>query len=173
MGQENDPRANMDTETKVTTPKQENWQLIILAAIIILVDQLTKFFARNLLDLHIPVEVIPNFFNLTLVHNYGAAWGILQGFRFGFLILALGMSVAIVLKHRALFGVGRLAKVTASLLLGGIIGNAIDRAVFGYVIDFIDLWHGTYHFPCFNIADSAICIGVALYFIISFKKSEH
>lgn len=160
----------MDTEEKIVTRKQEYWHLSTIAALIILADQITKFFARDLLDLHIPVEVIPNFFNLTLVHNYGAAWGILQGFRIGFLILALAMSAVILAKHRAIFGIGKLAKCTAALLLGGIIGNAIDRAVFGYVTDFIDLWHGSYHFPCFNIADSAICIGVALYFIISLKK---
>jgi signal peptidase II len=162
----------MDTEEKIATRKQEYWHISTIAALIILADQLTKFFARDLLDLHIPVEVIPNFFNLTLVHNYGAAWGILQGFRIGFLILALAMSAVILVKHRAIFGIGKLAKCTTALLLGGIIGNAIDRAVFGYVTDFIDLWHGSYHFPCFNIADSAICIGVALYFIISLKKSN-
>lgn len=162
----------MDTEEKIATRKQEYWHLSTIAALIILADQITKFFARDLLDLHIPVEVIPNFFNLTLVHNYGAAWGILQGFRIGFLILALAMTAVILVKHRVIFGIGKLAKCTAALLLGGIIGNAIDRAVFGYVTDFIDLWHGSYHFPCFNIADSAICIGVALYFIISLKKSN-
>ncbi len=143
--------------------------LIIFA--LIGIDQLSKFCARSKLEPYHPVEVIPGFFNLTLVFNEGAAWGIFEGFRYGFIVLAILMVLFIAWKRSALFGESLLGKIVTVLLVGGIIGNAIDRFVSGKVTDFIDLWFGNYNFPCFNIADSFICIGVALYFILTFKTA--
>ncbi len=135
------------------------------ALILVVVDQVTKYIARSALELHTPVEVIPGFFNFTLVYNIGAAWGMLPGFRIGFVVLAVVMSFFIIRKRKQIFGESKPGLWAAPLLLSGIVGNAIDRVRFGYVTDFVDLWHGSYHFPCFNVADSCICVGVALYFI--------
>lgn len=138
-----------------------------LTFFVIAADQLTKIYVRSVLDLGRSVEVIPDFFSLTLVFNRGAAWGIFAGFRIGFVVLAVAMVVFILIWRKSIFGDGRLGYSTAVLLVGGIVGNAIDRVLYGEVTDFIHLWHGSYHFPCFNIADSAICVGVFLYIILS------
>lgn len=140
-------------------------------ALVIVADQLTKSLARQLLSYGDPVGVIPGFFNLTLVFNRGAAWGMMAGFRIFFVILAVAMLVFLAFKREHVFGTGMIGRISCILLSGGIIGNAIDRAYFGYVTDFIDLWHGCYHFPCFNVADSAICIGVALCLFLQ-RKAE-
>ena len=142
-----------------------------VAAVVVL-DQVAKQLARSLLARGQPVEVIPGFFNLTLVFNQGAAWGMLSGFRYGFIALALAMLAFIALRHDAIFGTGRLGAAASILLCGGIVGNLIDRIAAGRVTDFLDFWHGSYHFPCFNIADSAICIGVALFFLVSFSGAS-
>lgn len=141
-------------------------------AAVVALDQLAKQLARSLLARGQPVEVIPGFFNLTLVFNQGAAWGMLSGFRYGFIALALAMLAFIALRHDAIFGTGRLGSAASILLCGGIVGNLIDRIAVGRVTDFLDFWHGSYHFPCFNIADSAICIGVALFFLVSFSGAS-
>ena len=141
-------------------------------AAVVALDQLAKQLARSLLARGQSVEVIPGFFNLTLVFNQGAAWGMLSGFRYGFIALALAMLAFIALRHDAIFGTGRLGSAASILLCGGIVGNLIDRIAAGRVTDFLDFWHGSYHFPCFNIADSAICIGVALFFLVSFSGAS-
>ena len=141
------------------------------ALAVVAADQATKCAARSLLLPGRPVEVIPGFFNLTLVFNRGAAWGMLPGFRIFFVALAAGMLAFLGLSFRRgrLFSEGLLSRVAGSLLAGGVCGNAIDRALTGEVTDFIDLWHASYHFPCFNVADSAICIGIALYFLATLR----
>lgn len=141
-------------------------------AAVVALDQLAKQLARSLLARGQSVEVIPGFFNLTLVFNQGAAWGMLSGFRYGFIALALAMLAFIALRHDAIFGTGRLGSAASILLCGGIVGNLIDRIAAGRVTDFLDFWYGSYHFPCFNIADSAICIGVALFFLVSFSGAS-
>lgn len=137
---------------------------------IVVLDQLAKHLARTLLVRGSPVEVIPGFFSLTLVFNQGAAWGMLAGFRYAFIALAVAMLAFIALRHDAIFGTGRLGAVSSALLCGGIIGNLIDRVAAGCVTDFLDFWHGAWHFPCFNVADSAICIGIALFFLMGVRK---
>ena len=138
------------------------------AAAVVALDQIAKHLARTLLTRGSPVEVIPGFFNLTLVFNQGAAWGMLAGFRYGFIALAFAMLALVVFRHDAIFGKGRLGAVSSTLLCGGIVGNLIDRIATGRVTDFLDFWHGSYHFPCFNVADSAISVGIALFFVASF-----
>lgn len=134
---------------------------------VVALDQITKHLARTMLTRGASVEVIPGFFNLTLVFNQGAAWGMLSGFRYGFIALALAMLVLVALRHDAIFGECRLGALSSALLCGGIVGNLIDRIISGRVTDFLDFWHGSYHFPCFNVADSAISVGVALFFFAS------
>lgn len=152
----------------------EQARAAMLALAVVAADQATKCLARSMLQPGSPREVIPGFFNLTLVFNRGAAWGMLPGFRVFFVALAAGMLafLAISFRRGRLFTEGLLSRVAGSLLAGGVCGNAIDRALTGEVTDFIDLWHASYHFPCFNVADSAICIGIALYFLATLPHSR-
>jgi signal peptidase II len=139
-----------------------------LSAAVIALDQLTKWLASALLVLHDPLPVVP-FFNLTLTHNPGAAFSFLSqagGWqRWFFAAVALGVSVAIVLwMRRVPRGEGWVSGALA-LVLGGAAGNLIDRLLLGYVVDFVDLYYGTWHWPAFNVADSAITVGVAVLLI--------
>ena len=113
-------------------------------------------------------SVIPGLLNFTFVRNQGAAWGILQGWHLVLAALAVAMLVVLAVFRKKIFGSGRLATSVFVLLFAGIAGNFIDRVFLGYVVDFIDFFHGDWHFPAFNIADSCICIGVFLYMFRSF-----
>lgn len=124
---------------------------------VLFLDQLTKFLAARSLQLNTPVILIKNFLNLSLVHNRGAAFGILKNQLFVFVIISL-LAIALILYHLKDKKKSRLSSISLSLILGGAVGNLIDRLRFGFVIDFLDfrVW------PVFNIADSAITIGVIL-----------
>ena len=141
---------------------------ILLMAIVVpvlLLDQLTKLYIVSTFALYESVTVFENFFHITYILNPGAAFGIFAGraasFRIPFfLTLSVVASVGIVIFYRAVEE--RLVQVALSLILGGAIGNMIDRARLGEVIDFIDVhWYNNY-WPAFNVADSAITIGVGL-----------
>ncbi|MEI7796231.1 MAG: signal peptidase II, partial [Methylococcaceae bacterium] len=121
------------------------------------------------------MAVMP-FFNLTYVHNTGAAFSFLSeagGWqRWFFAALAIVMSTIMTIWLTRLKENETLLAVSLSLILGGAMGNLIDRLAYGYVIDFLDVYYGTYHWPAFNIADSAITIGVTLMLVESFKSQE-
>lgn len=138
-------------------------RLIFWASVlaVVFIDQAAKILARGHLDVR-PVEVLPGFFNLCLVYNEGAAWGMLPGMRWFFVLIAVSMLFWLARWGREAFRGGKAADAAFALLSGGIAGNLIDRVLSGKVTDFIDLWHGSYHFPCFNVADACICIGVGL-----------
>ncbi len=147
-----------------------------LSALVISLDQASKWIVSSLFSLHETLVVMP-YFNLTLAHNYGAAFSFLAGAggwqRWFFIGLSLVISVALVVWLKKLSSHAKLEAVSISLILGGAIGNVIDRIYFGYVIDFLDVYYGTYHWPVFNIADSAICIGAGLLILDSFiSKAE-
>jgi len=146
-----------------------------LTLCIIIVDQITKAVASSNLEMFQPLAITP-FFNFTLVHNSGAAFSFLSeagGWqRWFFSILAAAVSVFIFLWIKKLKSHEKADAVALSLILGGAIGNLIDRLRFGYVVDFIDLYAGTSHWPAFNIADSAITIGAILLVILSFKSHK-
>ena len=139
----------------------------IVAVTVVLADQLVKAMVRDRLALHESVTVIPGFFDLTRVHNTGAAYGFLNGVDFPFKT-ALLACVAMA----ALIGLGvysasldqkqRWTRAGLTLVIGGAAGNLIDRVTAGYVLDFVDLYRGDWHFWAFNVADSAITIGVVL-----------
>ncbi|MEZ5287659.1 MAG: signal peptidase II [Vicinamibacterales bacterium] len=140
-------------------------ELAIVIGVIVL-DQLTKMLVRNALALHESVDVVPDLLSLTRVHNTGAAFGLLNGVDFAF--KAVLMSVVAV---AALGGVAWyastvpltdvLARAGMAGVVGGAIGNLIDRATAGYVLDFVDAYWRGWHFWAFNVADAAISIGVA------------
>jgi len=139
----------------------------IVAVTVVLADQLVKAMVRSRLALHETVTVIPGFFDLTRVHNTGAAYGFLNGVDFPFKT-ALLAGVAMT----ALIGLGVYSasldqkqmwtRAGLTLVIGGAAGNLIDRITAGYVLDFVDLYRGDWHFWAFNVADSAITIGVVL-----------
>ncbi|WP_006786284.1 signal peptidase II [Thiorhodospira sibirica] len=141
-----------------------------LSALIIILDQLTKWFAERTLPLFEPVAILP-FLNFTLVYNTGAAFSLLSqagGWqRWFFVSLALVVSVFIIVWLKQLKPEERLTATGLALLLGGAIGNLIDRLWHGKVIDFIDMHVAGYHWPAFNIADAAISMGAVLLIICS------
>lgn len=137
-------------------------KVFILSGIIAIVDQIIKLIVVNTLVGKNSVEVINNFFYMTYVENTGAAWGIFSGSRW-FLIIISILAIYAILKYFLLdLNITKIEFVAYGILLGGIIGNLIDRLIYGYVIDFADFRFGEYNFPVFNFADSCIVIGAGL-----------
>jgi len=136
-----------------------------IAVVVIVLDQASKFAALRYLARHAELELLP-FLNLTLTFNSGAAFGFLNdagGWQnIFFVAVAVIASVVIVSWLRRLSPTERLLAVALSLVLGGALGNLADRLMHGYVVDFIDVVFGSWHFWTFNIADAAISIGAAL-----------
>ena len=140
---------------------------VATAAIVLVLDQLTKLVALRTLSLGVPVEVVDGFFSLTLVMNPGLAFGMLSttptAWRWVVALLSIGaLTVLGVVGARMLPAGGTVTKIALGLIFGGAIGNLIDRARFGAVVDFLDFYWRNYHWPAFNVADSAITVGVAL-----------
>ncbi len=138
-----------------------------VAAVLVVADQLTKAAVRAWLPLHDSIAVVPGFLDFTRVHNSGAAFGMLNAMQFpGKTALLVAVAVA------ALGAVGwysaslpveqRLARLGLACILGGAAGNLVDRITAGYVVDFVDVHYAGWHFWAFNVADSAITIGVAI-----------
>ena len=151
----------------------KHWLWISL--LVIILDQVTKLVADNMLNYQQPVAIIP-MFNLTLVYNKGAAFSFLSDAggwqRWFFIVLTLAITTALVIWLNRLQASQRLQTVSLAMILGGAIGNLIDRSIYGYVIDFLDVYYQQYHWPAFNIADSAIFIGAVLLILDSFKSHE-
>nr|WP_231889989.1 signal peptidase II [Bacillus sp. SJS] len=137
----------------------------ILAIAIICLDQLTKWLVVQNLEIGESIPVIENFFYITSHRNEGAAWGILQGQMWFFYIVTLVVIGAIVYYIQKFAAKALLLGAALGLMLGGAIGNFIDRVRHQEVVDFVQTFIFSYNFPIFNIADSALCVGVALLFI--------
>ncbi len=139
-------------------------ELVVTASVVIL-DQITKAMIRPALSLHQSMEVIPGFLDLTRVHNTGAAFGMLNAVDFPMKTVVLSLVAFIALGGVAWYAAtvpltDRLARIGVAGVLGGAIGNLIDRATSGYVLDFVDAYVGDWHFWAFNVADAAITVGV-------------
>jgi signal peptidase II len=132
---------------------------------VVCADQITKLAIITRFAHGENVPVIQGFFDLRYVRNTGAAWGIFAGHNTPLIVLSVIMLVVIFVYRRQFLYDTKLHRVAGGLMTGGIIGNLIDRAKMGYVIDFLDFYAGPKHFPAFNIADSAICVGVSLYIL--------
>ncbi len=143
-----------------------------ITALVLVLDQITKWVANTSMSLYQTIEVMP-YFNFTLAYNHGAAFSFLADAggwqRWFFTGLAAVFSVVIFVWLMRLKSSAKLEAISLSLILGGAVGNLIDRVLFGYVIDFLDVYYQGYHWPAFNIADSAICIGAVLLILDSFK----
>ena len=140
---------------------------VSVVGIVVILDQVVKALVRPRLELHESITVISGFFSLTRVHNTGAAFGLMNNIDF-----PLKAAVLALLQTAALIGLTvyvamlaphqRLTRLGLSFVIGGAIGNLIDRVIYGYVLDFFDFYRGGWHFWAFNVADAAINIGVAL-----------
>ncbi len=149
-----------------------------ISALVVLLDQVSKHYADAVLDYHRPVTVIPGLFEWFLSYNTGAAFSFLAGAggwqRWFLLGLALVISAVLVSWMRKLKQDERLTAIGLALILGGAIGNVIDRALLGHVIDFIQVWLGSYPWPAFNLADTFISIGAVLLIGSGlFEKKHH
>jgi len=142
-----------------------------LSGLVVVLDQASKWFMSSWLSLYETVAVMP-YFNLTMAHNTGAAFSFLaqaSGWqRWFFVVLTAVITTALVVWLKRLHSSAKLEAIAISMVLGGAIGNVADRLYHGYVIDFLDVYYGTYHWPAFNIADSAIVVGAVLLILDSF-----
>lgn len=141
------------------------WLWLLLSALVIVLDWETKRWASESLQLYRPQEVF-SWLNMTLAHNYGAAFSFLSDAggwqRWLFSVLAGVVSLVLIVWLIRLPRAEWLTGVSLSLIIGGAIGNLIDRIRLGYVVDFIDVFYRDWHYPAFNVADSAITVGVVL-----------
>lgn len=146
-----------------------------IAIVAIVLDQLTKWMASTSLNMHEQNPVMP-FFNLTLMHNYGAAFSFLSNAggwqRWFFTIIAVVISIVLIVWITRLKPTERWLGVSLGLVLGGAIGNLIDRVAYGYVIDFIQWYYDRFYWPAFNIADAAISVGAVMLLISSFFAED-
>ena len=133
----------------------------------LITDRWTKTLIRNRFDLNESISVIDGFFNITYVRNTGVAFGIFSSIsspaKSALLSLFTAFAAAVVITYSVRSPAhNRLLQIALSLILGGALGNLYDRLAYGYVVDFLELYAGSYHWPSFNVADAAISTGVVL-----------
>ncbi len=135
-------------------------KLVVLSVFFVFIDQFLKTMISGALELNRVVEMIPNFFYITHVHNEGAAWSMLEGNTVLLILIAIGALVGIYFSFIYQQKINHGEMLIYSLLIGGIIGNLLDRILFGYVIDYLGFIIFGYYFPIFNFADTAIVISI-------------
>ncbi len=152
--------------------------MILISAVVVILDQLTKFLIMEWMPIHKSVVIIPGFLDITHLHNSGVAFGmfsdspsdIKQLLLTSLSVIAVGVLFYLYHQTNKMY---RFMMAGFALLLGGALGNLIDRIFMGEVVDFIDVYIGDLHWPAFNIADSAITVGIAiLIYHVIFKKPE-
>ena len=146
--------------------------LALLGGTIVAFDQVTKLSIMESMRLHESIPIVPNLFSLTYIRNPGAAFGLLAGSSNAFRMVFFGITslFALALLGTILFRLPEkdwMGQLSIAGILGGAIGNLIDRLRYGEVIDFLDVYVDSYHWPAFNVADSAIVVGVGMMFIDS------
>lgn len=147
--------------------------VLLVSVAIVILDQVTKAMTRNSLELYQSVPVIKNFFHLTYVTNDGIAFGInVPGGAYLFTLLALLLTGVLIwylwLSRNKAF----LLRLSLAVILAGAIGNLLDRVLYGKVVDFLDFMIGSYHWYIFNIADSAVTVGMGLFLYYSFFRNS-
>lgn len=150
--------------------KKHEIYLILLILFVVVVDQLTKLWIMSSLPLYGKRIIVPGVFNLVHVTNTGAAFGLLAGEhawwrQIFFIVVALVALMAIFVAYRQSKARVPVFITAVGLIAGGAIGNLIDRIRFGAVVDFLDFYVKSYHWPAFNVADSAITVGVGLFLV--------
>jgi signal peptidase II len=151
---------------------------IWLPFVILVLDQVTKELIRRTLPLHESITVIPGVFDLTHVRNTGAAFGIMNAADFPFktgiiVLIATAGLVGVAIYSASLARQQLAARIGLALIIGGAAGNLIDRVFVGYVVDFVDVYWRDHHFWAFNVADSAITIGVAIMILDMIGVGSH
>jgi signal peptidase II len=154
--------------------RMEYW----LPALIVVFDQVTKAIVRSTLPLHDSVAVVPGLLDFTHIRNTGAAFGFLNAVDFPFktVVIAVVATAALIGVARYAAGLAHhqmLARAGLALIIGGAAGNLIDRVIVGSVVDFVDVYWRTHHFWAFNVADSAISVGVAVMILDMIGVSRH
>jgi signal peptidase II len=154
-------------DSVMTAARQRRTLEIWLPLAILALDQVTKELVRRTLDLHASTTVIPGFLDFTHVRNTGAAFGILNSADFAYktaliAVIASAGLIGVAVYSASLSSHQLAARVGLALIIGGAAGNLIDRIWAGYVVDFVDVYWRDYHFWAFNVADSAITIGVVI-----------
>jgi signal peptidase II len=162
-------RANM--------PERKHNALIWLwlAALVLLLDQLTKLAVIDQLTPYVDVIALTSFFNLVHVHNTGAAFSLFAdqpGWQRGFFITVAVVASGIILFLLKKTAGRRVFSIALALILGGAIGNVIDRILYGHVIDFLDVYVGNWHWPAFNVADAAITVGAGMLIFDGMRKPQ-
>lgn len=146
----------------------KKWAWFMLSLVVLGLDQLSKYAAAIWLNPYQPKPIMP-MVNLTLAYNTGAAFSFLSGVggwnRWFFASFSIAMSIVLIVWLIRLPKQAVLQSLAVSLILGGAVGNLYDRAFLGHVIDFIDVYYKNHHWPVFNLADSAICLGAVLLLI--------
>ena len=147
---------------------------LVLAVIL---DQLTKFWILRSFELYESREIIPGFFNLVYVTNTGAAFSMLAGVdspwrHYFFLGVGVVACAGLTFAYYRFRAAHRFYSLALGLIAGGALGNLIDRLRYGAVIDFLDFHLGGYHWPAFNVADSAICVGAVLFLIVNIIEEK-
>jgi signal peptidase II len=169
-------QVDYSIEASAAQARLKKWLLfVILVGMVVAVDQGTKQYVDATFNLYESRPVVEGFFNLTYVRNSGAAFGILsrrdpEFLRLFFLSVTGVALLVVVFYYSRIPWSQRLTLCGLGLIMGGALGNGIDRYTIGQVIDFLDVYVGDYHWPAFNVADSAICIGVSLLLIDSFRR---
>lgn len=151
--------------------------LTIISLTTMILDQVVKLYIQQTMLLHETIVVIPGFFHLTYIRNPGAAFGLLadQGNGFRFVFFGITSLVAVVLLGVLLYKAPQdqwLMPLAISLVLGGALGNLLDRIRFGEVVDFLDFFVKDFHWPAFNVADSAITVGIAILLMHFFMERK-
>ena len=146
--------------------------MIILIVVFLVIDIVSKLVISNLMDVYDSIVVIKNFFNITYVHNTGAAWSLFAGRTWLLVILSLIIISFINIYIYKNKPKNKFEKIGYSLVLGGAIGNFIDRIVYGYVIDFLDFNIFGYDYPIFNLADTFIVVGVIILCICTWRCKD-
>lgn|SRR5574344_72958 len=147
--------------------------LLVISSLIILLDQIVKLLITHNMVVGESIKIINNFFYITYVNNSGAAWSILTGNRILLIVITLLVLFIIykyLIKDKKL---QKIEQIIYGLLVGGVIGNLIDRVVRGYVIDYLDFYIFNYDYPIFNIADAAIVIAVILLIYLIIKGDKY
>ncbi len=150
-------------------------RFLLIMVLVAVSDQLTKLWVVH--NLHETLPVIPGFFNLILVYNKGAAFGILSGLpplwrQIFFISISVAALTALIIMQYKLGPRHVLYSVSFGLISGGALGNMIDRLRWGAVADFLDFYIGKYHWPAFNVADSGITVGIALFLLLQFWEER-
>jgi len=153
----------------MNNPKFSHAGFFAVFSLILILDQLTKYLIRSFMSLNNSLSIIPGFFNMVFVFNKGGAFGLFSSLNpllraaifIGFSLLAILALLIIYWKSSHTW----LTRLGIAFLMGGAIGNLMDRLRWGMVVDFLDFYIGRYHWPAFNVADMAICIGLGLVFL--------